>query len=429
MIKIDIDKAKEFISRSEYDHAYSEAEKAFQKVVNKSGMGSNWLGWRRILDHPNDAELDRIEQHAKKIREDADIFIVCGIGGSYTGAKAIIDSLHPVFKYSGPEILYAGHHMGGRYLEQMLEYLAEPKENGEPKSVYLNVISKSGSTLETALAFRSVRTWMHDTYGDKAVERIVATTGQTGGVLNKIIEEEGYEKYIIPDDVGGRFSVLTPVGLLPVAVAGIDIQTLFYGAVSEFNTTEDTPDTVLEYAAIRYALHNKGFALDVIGSFEPELLGFADWTQQLLGESEGKEGKGLFPATAGYSTDLHSIGQMIQQGKRNLIETLFVVEQPVSGLTVTEAKSDIDELGYLSGSSFHQINRSAREGTIQAHFDGGVPVIQIIIEKLNAQQVGELIYFYELLTAIYVYMLGVNPFNQPGVEDYKKAMFRLLGKD
>lgn len=428
MINVDLDKALEFVEESEFDEAIDLAKSAFQKVVNGTGPGSDWLGWRRILAEPNDAELDRIAQHAVKIREDADVFIVCGIGGSFTGAKAIIEALKLPFNSGGPEILFAGHHMSGRYLEQLMKYLKEPKSDGEPKSVYLNVISKSGSTLETALAFRTIRKWMHEFYDD-VKNRIIATTGKTGGVLNKIIEEEGYSKYIIPEDIGGRYSVLTPVGLLPVSVAGIDIQTLYYGAVSEYEHLEKDAETVLNYAAFRHLMHKNGVALDVIGSFEPELMGFAYWTQQLLGESEGKEGMGLFPAVAGYSTDLHSIGQMIQQGQRNMMETLFVVESPISKFSVPKVDSDTDQLGYLDGKLFHIINKSAQEGTVQAHREGGVPVVKIIIEKLNAQQLGQLIYFYELMTAVYVYMLNVNPFNQPGVENYKQAMYRLLGKN
>lgn len=429
MIKLNGQGARKFITDSEFSGSYSKAENAFNQVIDGSGPGSNWLGWRRILDEPNDAELDQIAQHANRIREDADIFIVCGIGGSYTGAKAIIDALNLPFKNNGPEIIYAGHNMGGKYLNGLMRYISTPDENGEVKSVYLNVISKSGSTLETALAFRTIRNWMHEQYGDDAKKRIIATTGDKGGVLNNIIDEAGYKKYIIPDDVGGRFSVLTPVGLLPVAVAGIDIQTLFYGAVSEFEINEKDPKRILEYASIRHSLHKKGYALDVIGSFEPELAGIAAWTQQLLGESEGKEGKGLFPATANYSTDLHSFGQMIQQGQRNMMETLFVVEKPISGINVVNTQSETDGLSYLNGKSFHEINQSARKGTVQAHLEGGVPVVEIIIEELNAQQLGQFIYFYELMTAVYVYMLEVNPFNQPGVENYKKAMYRLLGKE
>lgn len=429
MITTDVKSARAFLTGEVYEQAYAKAQEAYQKVKDESGTGNEWLGWRRILKEPNDAELEKISSHAEKIREDADIFIVCGIGGSYTGAMAIIKALNPYFKNNGPEILYAGHHMSGKYLKQLMEYLKEPKEDGEPKSVYLNAISKSGSTLETALAFRTIRTWMHETYND-ASDRIIATTGQQGGVMNKIVDEEGYQKYIIPDDVGGRFSVLTPVGLFPIAVAGIDIQTLYYGAVSEYEDREKDQKTVLDYAAIRFSLLEKGHVLDVITSFEPELLGFTAWIQQLLGESEGKEGKGMFPAMAGYSTDLHSIGQMIQEGQRNLIETVLVVQKPISDFKVEATDGeDIDQLGYLAGKSFHEINKSALDGTVQAHSEGGVPVLKINIEKLNTQQLGKLIYFYELFTAVYVYMLGVNPFNQPGVEGYKKAMYRLLGKE
>ncbi len=429
MIKTDVQHVKNFIDDKEFKSALQNAENAYQQVVDGTGPGSEWLGWRRILASPNDAELEEISRYANKIREDADLFIVCGIGGSYTGAMAVIKALNPVFKNKGPEILYAGHHMSSKYLSELIEYLNEPKANGEKKSVYLNVISKSGSTLETALAFRMLRSWIHDNYDD-AKERIIATTGPEGGVLNKIIKEEGYKKYIIPDDVGGRFSVLTPVGLLPIAVAGIDIQTLFYGAVSVFEKEKTDRSDVLEYAAARCVLHNNDFAVDVIGTFDPELNGFIAWIQQLIGESEGKEGKGLYPAMAGYSTDLHSVGQLVQEGRRNIVETLLVVDKPFSSLKVNEGdERDTDQLNYLAGKSFHEINRSALEGTIQAHTEGGVPVIKIVLDKLNTQQLGELIYFYELFTAVYVYMLEVNPFNQPGVESYKKEMYRLLGKN
>ncbi|MCC5940265.1 MAG: glucose-6-phosphate isomerase [Balneolaceae bacterium] len=428
MIKTDISSAKKFLDETELSGARKKAEEAFKMVKEKSGAGSEWLGWRRILDEPNDAELEEISALASKIRQQADVFIVAGIGGSYTGAMALIKALTPQFGRKGPEIIYAGHHMSGRYLSELLKYLDSTNEDGSDKQVYLNVISKSGSTLETALAFRTLRSWMHKKYDD-AKSRIIATTGPEGGVLNKIIEEEGYKKYVIPDDVGGRFSVLTPVGLLPVSVAGIDIQTLFYGAVSEFEENETDGSDVIEYAAARYLFHENDYAIDVIGSFEPELLGFTAWIQQLIGESEGKEGKGLFPALAGYSTDLHSVGQLVQEGRRNIVETLLVVDNSFSDLKVTSENSgDVDGLDYLSGKPFHEINRSALDGTVQAHTEGGVPVIKIRLEMLNTQQLGRLIYFYELFTAVYVYMLGVNPFNQPGVEDYKRAMYTLLGK-
>jgi glucose-6-phosphate isomerase len=428
MINVNIDATRKFLTDTEYEQSLLKAKKAFQTLKDGTGLGSEWLGWRRILKSPNDAELDKIEQHGAAIREDADIFIVCGIGGSYQGARAIIDALKKPFSEQKPEIYFAGQHLGARYHEQLLDYINRPKEDGSHKSVYLNVISKSGSTLETAIAFRMLRKWMHETYGDEAKSRIIATTGADGGVLNKIIAEEGYSKYVIPEDVGGRFSVLTPVGLLPVAVSGLDIKTLFYGAVAEFEGREKEAGNILEYAAARHILHEKHTELDVISSFEPELKEFCNWTQQLLGESEGKEGNGLFPAVASYSTDLHSIGQMIQQGRRNMMETMITVEKPISNLKLSASDSKTDGLDYLAGRTVHSINKSAEEGTFQAHVDGGVPVIKIGLEKLNEQQIGGLIYFYELLTGIYVYMLNVNPFNQPGVENYKKAMYKLLGK-
>jgi len=428
MITTEISGALKFINKDELQVNKEKAAKAFSMVQSGTGLGSEWLGWRRIMKNPNDAEIDAITELAAEIRADADVFIVCGIGGSYLGAKAVIDSLKMVLNGDKTKIIYAGHHMSGKYLSELLNYIEKPNQDGSNKSVYLNVISKSGSTLETALSFRVLRSWINDTYGTEARKRIIATTGPKGGILNKLVETEGYKKFVIPDDIGGRYSVLTPVGLLPIAVAGIDIQTLYYGAVHQYEILESDHDDLLEYAAIRYFLQNNSTVLDIIGTFEPELSGITMWIQQLLGESEGKDGKGIFPATATYSTDLHSIGQMIQQGRRNAMETLLSVKNPLVNFVVPEVEEDIDELNYLSGKSFHEINKSAQKGTCEAHIEGGVPLIRINIESLNAQEIGKLIYFYELFTAVYVYMLGVNPFNQPGVENYKKAMYRILGK-
>lgn len=428
MISIKTERAHSFIPEEAYKKHLQTAQESFQKVSDKTVRGSEWLGWNTILENPNDAELEAIISHTGQIREDADIFIICGIGGSFAGSMAVIQALNPVFKKNGPEILFAGHHIGARYLEELMEYLREPREDGTRKSVYLNVISKSGSTLETAIAFRTIRDWMHSVYDD-AKERIIATTGMEGGVLNEVVKKEGYKKYIIPDDVGGRFSVLTPVGLFPVAVAGVDIQTLFYGAVSEYEKSKSNPESILEYAAIRSYFHDNGYAIDVLSSFEPELSGILAWTQQLLGESEGKDRKGLFPANARFSTDLHSIGQLIQDGRRNLIETIIEVEGPQSDIKVPgKEEFDVDGLSYVADKTLHEINKNALEGTASAHHDGGVPVIRITLDRLNTKTVGELIYFYELFTAVYVSMLDVNPFTQPGVENYKKEMYKLLGK-
>ena len=302
-----------------------------------------------------------------------------------------------------------------------------PKADGSKKSIVLNVISKSGSTLETALSFRVLRKFIHEEFED-AVERIICTTSERGGVLNEVIDKEGYQKFIIPSDVGGRFSVLTPVGLLPIAVAGISIEELFEGAVSYYKVLEENADVVVEYAALRNALHSKGITIDIFASFEPELLSFGRWIQQLLGESEGKDGKGIFPTVAGFSTDLHSLGQFIQDGTRSLLETFLVVDEVGTQLSVPSSLDFGDGLDYLEGDSFHSINSKAESGTIEAHCEGQVPIVTIHLSELNAKSVGALIYFYQILTGVFVYSLGINPFNQPGVEDYKKAMYRLLGK-
>jgi len=338
MIKFNSDDLDNFLSVSDRAEAYRKAEKAYKDLCDGNIPGSEWLGWRRIVAEPDDAEIEEIVSFASEVRHQADVFIVCGIGGSYTGAMAVIRALNPLFGKSGPEILYAGHHMSGKYLKELIQYISTPFEDGRKKSVYLNVISKSGTTLETALAFRQIRGWMHSNYED-AEKRIIATTGPSGGVLNKIIEAEGYKKYLIPDDVGGRFSVLTPVGLLPIAVAGIDIRTLFYGAVSYFRNESENILNLFEYASARYLLHEKGYAVDVIGTFEPELFGITAWIQQLIGESEGKDGMGLYPALSGFSTDLHSVGQLIQQGRRNICETLLVVDEPLSDYSVDAGNS------------------------------------------------------------------------------------------
>ena len=427
MIKADISRARKFLTDQEYIYAHTLATKGLEEVRQKTGPGSEWLGWRDLLAKPNLELITQCSRLGKEIHASADVFIVCGIGGSYLGAKAVIDALTPAFTAKGPEILFAGHHMSGAYLNDLLAYLKTPKADGSKKSVVLNVISKSGSTLETALSFRVLRKFIHEEFED-ASKRIICTTSETGGVLNEVIDQEGYQKFIIPSDVGGRFSVLTPVGLLPIAVAGISIEALFEGAVSSYQALEDDADVIVEYAALRNALHTKGITIDIFASFEPELLSFGGWIQQLLGESEGKDGKGIFPTVAGFSTDLHSLGQFIQDGTRSLLETFLVVDEVDAQLTVPSGLAFGDGLEYLEGDSFHSINSKARMGTIEAHCEGQVPIVTIHLSELSAKSIGALIYFYEILTGVFVYSLGVNPFNQPGVEDYKKAMYRLLGK-
>jgi glucose-6-phosphate isomerase len=428
MLEINLSQAKRFLDGDVFEEAYHEAEDSFHLIKEKKGEGAEWLGWRDLLDDPNDAKLEKIDRLATTIRADADVFIICGIGGSYLGAKAVIDALTSFFGNDGPEILFAGHHMSGQYIRELISYLEEPNAEGESKSVYLNVISKSGTTLETALSFRILRQWLTEQFPENAANRIICTTSEQGGALNKLVAQNGYKKFVIPDDIGGRFSVLTPVGLFPIAVAGIDIRTLFYESVSKFEALENNPHPAIEYAATKFALFQQGKAIDIITTFEPQLTSLGGWLQQLLGESEGKKGKGMFPALAMYSTDLHSIGQFIQQGPRNLMETFITVDSAPNGISVEKMSGDYDGLNYLAGRSFHDINSRAFEGTLQAHLAGEVPCIVVQLAKLNVQHIGEFIYFYELMTAIYCYCLGVNPFNQPGVEDYKKEMYQLLGK-
>lgn len=437
MIFVNTEGALPFADPSSLGEDVHRAERALQQVQSAGGRGSEWLGWRRILAAPDQEELLRTEQAAGRIRSHCDLFIVCGIGGSYLGAKAVIRALRDHFPGEGPEILFAGHHVGGRYLEQLLRYLERPAPDGRPREVCLNVISKSGTTLETAVAFRTLRNWMERRYGEEeTARRIVATTGTGSGVLAALAAKKGYETFSIPEDVGGRFSVLTPVGLLPIAVAGIDIRSLLQGARSLYRQCEEPGSgmvrQLLEYAALRARFHDEGKTIDVIGSFEPELEDLGGWIQQLYGESEGKEGKGLFPVAASWSTDLHSIGQMVQEGRRNLIETFITVREPTSQLRVEpgpEGGGDPDGLSFLDGLTFHEINRQALAGTKEAHREGGVPVFEVAIQRLDEENLGGLLYFFQLFTAVYGYMLGINPFDQPGVEAYKRYMYRNLGKD
>lgn len=428
MIKINTTDAHSFISTDAVEKALGASKAALEMVRQKNGSGSEWLGWRDLLESPNDALLEEIESLARSIRNDADILIVCGIGGSYLGARAVIEALEPISQKS-PTVLYAGNNLSGSALERLIQKLSNIASDKSHPSVYLNVISKSGTTIEPALSFRVLRRWMEDTYGsEEAAKRIICTTSEEGGALNQVIDAYGYKKFIIPDDVGGRFSVLTPVGLLPIAVAGVDIRALFYGAVSQFEEFKNDPSSLIKYAATRKALYESNYGLDVIATFEPELSSFGGWLQQLYGESEGKANKGIYPAVHTYSTDLHSLGQMVQDGERNMFETFISVKSSFTKLTIPEDEDNYDGLNYVAGKSYHEINQKALQGTRQAHIDGKVPVIDIELERLDEEHIGRLIYLFELTTAVYVYTLDLNPFNQPGVEAYKRAMYKLLGK-
>jgi glucose-6-phosphate isomerase len=429
MIQVDLSRATKYVNSDDLANAKALSQASFKSVQQKNGLGAEWLGWRDLLAAPNDALLEEMDQLAASIRKDADVFIVVGIGGSYLGAKAVIDMLKPSFGRKGTEILYAGHQISGSQLSALVDYISRPKEDGSIKSVYINVISKSGTTLEPALAFRVLTAWMDKNYGaEEASKRILATTSKSGGALNKTIEARGFKKFVLDDTVGGRFSVLTPVGLLPIAVAGIDIKSLFYAAVETYNSLEKDPTPVVDYAALRYALHKSGTVTDVISTFFPEMQAMGGWMQQLLGESEGKSGNGLFPAVLAYSTDLHSLGQLVQDGPRNLMETFLHIEKPVEKLKIPLLEEDVDGLNYLAGKDFNEVGQKAFEGTREAHTEGGIPIVTVTLPRLDEESAGSFLYFYELLTAVYVYNLGINPFDQPGVEAYKKAMFSLLGK-
>lgn len=426
------------------DRLAPRVEAAHRAVMTGTGAGSEWLGWRRILQDPNDALLEDIERTAREIRSRADVLLCIGIGGSYLGAAAVIDALTPAFRVpavrqetegtrddnlfdsheamgAAPEVVFAGHHLSGSYLSELLDWL-------DGRSVYVNVISKSGTTLEPALAFRFIRQWMHETFED-ADRRIIATTDAESGALNAVADEFGYRTYVIPDDVGGRFSVLTPVGLLPIAAAGLDIQSLFYGAVSMLNDLSGTDDNpALAYAARRTILHEAGFDTEILSVFNPRLSRIGAWWQQLFGESEGKNHRGLFPAVCTYSTDLHSLGQFVQEGPRNLIETFLTVDRPSTTLSIPSDAANADGLNYLAGRSVSDVNQAALEGTIAAHREGGVPVASIRLQTLSEEDIGRLIHFFEHAVAVGGYLLGVNPFDQPGVEAYKREMFSRLGK-
>ncbi len=430
-IQLDVERARPFLKNSAWTDLRDLARQAHLTLVNGAGAGNEFLGWRRLLESPDDALLEDVQQTASEIRDKADVLLCIGIGGSYLGAKAVIQALSPRGSLSRPEenasggagteIRFAGHHLSGTYLQDLLDDL-------EGLSVYVNVISKSGTTLEPAIAFRIVRRWMQDRFDD-ADRRIIVTTDPSDGALNALQKERKYRKYVIPRDVGGRFSVLTPVGLLPIAAAGIDIRTLFYGAVNGIRHLSDRDDNAaLAYAAVRYGLLQEGYGVDVLATFEPRLGAFGAWWQQLFGESEGKQGCGLYPATAQYTKDLHSLGQYMQDGRRIVAETFLMVRKDESMLRVPPADQDSDGLAYLEGETMHSINNTAYEGAARAHADGGVPVQTIWLESMDARALGECLYFFQHAVAVGGYMLGVNPFNQPGVEAYKKEMFSRLGR-
>ena len=421
MIRIQTEHAQPFIAPEILPMIEPRVERANKTLIDRSGVGAEFLGWLDLALKPDGQLIAAIADVAERIRTQADVLVCIGIGGSYLGADAMIQASRPYFGGGGPEIIFAGHHMSGRYHEELLAYL-------HGKSVFVNVISKSGTTLEPALAFRFIRSFMEENFDD-ADQRIIATTDAKRGALFQLATEKGYTRFVIPDNVGGRFSVITPVGLLPLAVAGIDIATFVSGFTSAATAHhEGTSVTAHQYAALRWGLLASGYSTELLATFEPRLTRIGAWWQQLFGESEGKEGKGILPVSVQYSTDLHSLGQYVQQGQRNLMETFLIVEEDLGSLTVTHQAEDLDGLNYLADTPMSHINRQAYLGTLQAHRDGGVPTMTITLPDLRPPSLGALLYMFEHAVAVGGYMLDVNPFDQPGVEDYKREMFRLLGK-
>ena len=424
--------AEKFIGKHEIESIKPAVLDAAKRLIEKNGDGKDFLGWIDLPVNYDKEEFARIKKAAEKIKSDSDILFVIGIGGSYLGARAAIDFVKHSFyndlskeQRKAPQIYYVGNSMSGAYIEELIDLIGD-------KDFSVNVISKSGTTTEAAVAFRVFRELTEKKYGKEgAAKRIYSTTDKARGALKTLSDEEGYECFVIPDDVGGRFSVLTAVGLLPIAVSGADIDKLMEGA-AHFRETclnkDYAENPALLYAAVRNILYRKGKNVEILANYEPSLHFISEWWKQLYGESEGKDQKGIFPASVDLTTDLHSMGQFIQDGSRLMFETVLKVEKPRRDFTLKDAANDIDCLNYLSGKTMDYVNKCAMEGTIAAHVEGNVPNLLIEIPEQTEFHLGELFYFFEFAVGVSGYMLGINPFDQPGVEFYKANMFRLLGK-
>ena len=421
--------AKDFLRENDLTGLTPQIAAAHEMLHNGTGLGNDFLGWLDLPVNYDKEEFSRIKSAAKRISGDTDILIVIGIGGSYLGARAAIEFLkspnYNALRKETPEIYFAGNSISGSALAEILELCKN-------KRVSINIISKSGTTTEPAVAFRVLREMLETRYGkEEAAKRIYCTTDKARGTLKKLADENGYECFVIPDDVGGRFSVLTAVGLLPIAVSGADIDALMAGAAKareEYGNADIEKNDCYRYAALRNALYRRGKDIELLVSYEPRFTMMSEWWKQLYGESEGKDSKGLFPASVTFSTDLHSMGQYIQDGKRMLFETVVTIDDCGADVVIKEDEDNGDGLNFLSGKTMSYVNRKAFEGTVLAHSDGGVPSLVINMDKANEENLGRLIYFFEKACAISGYVLGVNPFDQPGVEAYKKNMFALLGK-
>lgn len=424
--------AASFVSAEEIAAIKDEILAAKQTLVDKTGAGNDFVGWVDLPVEYDREEYARIKAAAERIRQDSEVLIVIGIGGSYLGARAAIEFLGhnfrnmlPAEKRNGPEIYFAGNNVSGTYLQDLIDLVGD-------RSFSINMISKSGTTTEPGVAFRLFKGILEERYGKEgAAKRIYATADKARGALKELADAKGYEEFVVPDDVGGRYSVLTAVGLLPIAVSGADLDALMAGAAAEREELLAKPfeeNTALQYAAYRNALLRQGKCVELLANYEPALHSVAEWWKQLFGESEGKDLKGLYPASVDFTTDLHSMGQYIQDGQRILFETVMCVDEPRHAIAVPASEDNQDGLAYLAGKDIDFVNKSAMNGTIKAHISGGVPNLMIHIPAFNEDSLGRLFYFFEFACGVSGYTLGVNPFNQPGVEEYKKNMFVLLGK-
>ncbi len=430
-LSFDYSKALSFFGEHEINFMEDQVKLAVQKLDEKNGPGNDFLGWLDLPKNYDKAEFERIKKAAEKIKSDSEVLVVIGIGGSYLGAKSAIEFLsHSFFNNlpkegrNAPEIYFAGTNISAKYIKDLVEVIGD-------RDFSVNVISKSGTTTEPAIAFRIFKKLLEDKYGkDGAKDRIYATTDKSKGALKTLSNQEGYETFVVPDDVGGRFSVLTAVGLLPIAASGADIDKLMQGAAdATADFSKDLSENpCYQYAVVRNVLHKKGKDIELLINYEPRLHYIAEWWKQLFGESEGKDNKGLYPASADFTADLHSLGQYIQEGKRHLFETLINIETPEMDMDILVDELNLDGLNYLAGKSLDYVNKKASEGTILAHTDGGVPNLVINLPEANEYYLGQLFYFFEKACAVSGYLLGVNPFDQPGVEAYKKNMFALLEK-
>ncbi|MDU0200767.1 MULTISPECIES: glucose-6-phosphate isomerase [Paenibacillus] len=427
-ISFNYSSALPFIQQHEVDYFGEFVKVAHDMLHEKKGPGSDYLGWVNLPLQYDKEEFARIKEAAQRIRSNSDALIVIGIGGSYLGARSAIEALSHTFHNQmdgNTQVYFAGQNISSTYITHLLELLKD-------KDISLNVISKSGTTTEPAIAFRILRDYMEKKYGkDEAKKRIYATTDASKGALKKLADEEGYETFVIPDDVGGRYSVLTAVGLLPIAAAGLDIDQMMAGAAAaaqKYNNADLSTNESYQYAAVRNALYRKGKNIELLANFEPSLHYVSEWWKQLFGESEGKDQKGLYPASVDFTTDLHSMGQYVQEGRRDLIETVLSVKKPRVELTIEKDSANLDGLNFIAGMTMDEVNKKAAEGTRLAHVDGGVPNLIVELDALNEYTYGEMVYFFEKACGISGLLLGVNPFDQPGVEAYKINMFALLGK-